>query len=187
MNEKLSLRAEFRRHKRIVMVLIITVTLMFGFSFALVPLYNTFCNITGLNGKTGGRMRATTAQTYVDKSRTITVEFVTNVRKDMPWEFYPVVKKMTLHPGEMRRVVFMAKNLSSETIIGQAIPSVAPGPAAAHVLKTECFCFNSQTLKPHEEKEMPLVFYIDSALSKDIPRLTLSYTLFNVSPQKPEN
>jgi cytochrome c oxidase assembly protein subunit 11 len=184
-NEKPALEERSKKTRRLLIVLTIVVILMFGFSFALVPLYNTFCTITGLNGKTGSRMRATSAQTNIDKTRTITIEFVTHVSADMPWDFEPVVKKMTLHPGEMRRVVFMAKNKSAETIVGQAIPSVSPGLAAAHLLKTECFCFNSQTLKPHEEKEMPLVFYIDPALSKDIPRLTLSYTLFNVSPKKP--
>jgi len=176
MNEKL----KSQQMRRLIGILACTVLVMFGFSFALVPLYNTFCTVTGLNGKTGGRMRAET-QSFVDMSRTITIEFVSQVSNDMPWDFYPLVKKITLHPGEMRRVVFMAKNRANETVIGQAIPSVSPGLAAAHLQKTECFCFNSQTLKPHEEREMPLVFYIDPALGKDIPRLTLSYTLYNVS------
>lgn len=174
-----------RQRRRIIAWLVASVVLMFGFSFALVPLYNTFCTITGLNGKEGGRMKAVT-NTTVDMSRTITVEFVSHISHDMPWDFYPMAKKVTVHPGEMKRIVFVAKNHTNKTVVGQAIPSVAPGLAAAYLQKTECFCFSAQTLKPYEEREMPLIFYIDPALDKDIPRLTLSYTLYNVSPNNEE-
>lgn len=151
---------------------------MFGFCFALVPLYNTFCRVTGLNGKTGGRVRMVSNQ-QVDKTRTITVEFISHINGALPWDFYPLQKKVVVHPGESHQIIFYAKNNSGKNIIGQAIPSVSPGLGAPYLKKTECFCFTQQTLHAHESRNMPLVFYLDPDLPKDIHRLTLAYTLFN--------
>lgn len=152
---------------------------MFLFAYALVPIYNVFCDITGINGKTRGQ--ALYNNVKVDKQRVITVEFITNVNRGMPWEFRPLVKSIEVHPGELNEVHFYAKNRSKQDIVGQSIPSIAPGEAALYLNKTECFCFDQQRLKAGEEAEMPVKFYLDADIPKDIDRLTLSYQLFNVS------
>lgn len=151
---------------------------MFGFGYALVPLYNVFCDITGLNGKTNSEA-AIVADTSVDTSRLVTVEFLANVNANLPWEFKPVVTKLQVHPGETKKLSYYARNLSDNTIVANAVPSVAPGQAAKHFQKTECFCFTQQALKPGEEREMPVVFIVDKALPDNITTLTLSYTFFN--------
>ncbi len=164
-------------NKKIIVWLMAIVIGMFGFGFALVPLYNVFCSVTGLNGKTGGQI-ALPAVLNVDTSREITVEFVATLNENMPWSFYPDVRSVKVHPGEPTRISFYAKNNTNEKIIGQAIPSVAPGLAATYFHKTECFCFTEQTLQAGEEKHMPVVFIIDSDIPKDVNVLTLSYTFF---------
>tara|TARA_R110000868_G_scaffold69261_1_gene204187 strand:- start:62592 stop:63152 length:561 start_codon:yes stop_codon:yes gene_type:complete len=165
------------KSKKTIIITIIAVFLMFGFGFALVPIYDVFCDLTGLNGKTSNEI--STEVSSVDKSRTITVEFVSTLNDGMPWIFKPNVFKVKLHPGEMKRVSFYAKNLSNKTITGQAIPSVSPGNAAKYLRKTECFCFNQQVLKPGEEIDMPIIFHVDRDLPKDINTITLSYTMFD--------
>ena len=158
------------------------VLLMFGFTYALVPLYDVFCDITGLNGKTGGRIRAP-LQTRMDKSRNITVEFVTRSDQGLDWDFYTRTRSVMVHPGEPKRVNFYAKNNTRHEITVMAIPSVSPGVAAKYLQKTECFCFDAQTLGPGESVEYPMIFYIDPSMP-DIPRLTLSYTLFDANVKK---
>lgn len=153
---------------------------MFGFGFALVPLYDVFCDITGLNGKTNNAA-ATYLADGIDTSRTITVQFITRTAKGIPWKFEPVVNEVTVHPGEVKFVNFYAKNQSNHDIIGQAVPSVAPGIAAGYFQKIECFCFTQQPLKANEEVEMGLQFYVDRELPMDITTLTLSYTLYDIS------
>ena len=101
----------------------------------------------------------------------------------MPWEFKPEVSKLTVVPGVMYKTNFYAHNLSSEDVVGQAIPSVAPGIAALYFNKTECFCFNQQFLKGNEEVDMPLVFFIDKDIPDDVKTLTLSYSMFNITEQ----
>lgn len=161
----------------LITALTLLVIVMFGFAFALVPLYNVFCDITGLNGKTGGRIRAP-MQTAIDNSRNVTVEFVARVDPGIDWEFYPKERSVEVHPGQPRRVNFYAKNNKDYPITAVAIPSVSPGVAAKYLQKTECFCFNAQTLGPGESIEYPMIFYIDPSMP-DIPRLTLSYTIFS--------
>lgn len=160
--------------------LVLVVFAMFGFGFALVPLYDVFCDITGLNGKT-----ATTATTYtadgIDESRTVKVQFISRMAKGIPWQFEPVVREIDVHPGEMKLVKFYAKNESMRDIVGQAVPSVSPGQAALYFQKIECFCFNQQPLKANEEVEMALQFYVDPELPDDISTLTLSYTLYDIT------
>ncbi len=163
--------------------LVFTVIAMFGFGFALVPLYDVFCDITGLNGKT-----ATEATTYkadhIDKSRLITVQFISRTAQGAAWQFKPEMNSIQVHPGEMKFVKFYAKNESGQHAIGQAIPSVSPGIAANYFQKIECFCFNQQPLKASEDVWMPLQFYVDPELPEDINELTLSYTLFDVTASK---
>lgn len=157
------------------------VAMMFGFGFALVPLYDVFCDITGLNGKIDNQAVVVAQELSVDKSRTVTVEFVTNIQQYGQWKFKPEVRKLKVHPGEMHTVSFEAVNLTGEDVVAQAIPSVAPGLAAQHLKKTECFCFNQQQFLAKEAKQMPVTFYVDSEIPEDVSILTLSYTLFKLN------
>ena len=170
-----------QQNKRLVKRLLLAVVLMFGFGFALVPLYDVLCDLTGLNGRTSSQ--ASEQSTTVDASREVTVEFVTSIKPDMPWQFGPQVRKIKVHPGQIQLVNFVAENTSSQGLTGQAIPSVTPGRAATYFKKTECFCFKEQVLAAGEKVDMPLVFYIDPALPEKVSTITLSYTLFNISQQ----
>lgn len=153
---------------------------MFGFGFALVPLYDVFCDVTGINGKT-----ANTAAVYqpstIDKSRTITVEFLTRTHTGMPWEFQAKTKRIKVHPGELNTVQFYVRNPMRSDYVAQAIPSVSPGQAALYLNKTECFCFNQQPLSAGGEALMPMSFYVDPQLPEDITFFTVQYTLFDVT------
>ena len=154
------------------------------FAFALVPLYNVICNVTGLNGKTNAIPDRVSQQ--VDLTREVTVELTTSVIPGLGWNFYPETPRITVHPGEIQSVTFIAKNVTNEVVTGQAIPSISPGQATPYFKKIECFCFQQQTLKPNEAKQMPVVFVIDPALPKDVKTITLSYTFFEVGAgQKP--
>ncbi|NQZ21573.1 MAG: cytochrome c oxidase assembly protein [Colwellia sp.] len=169
-----------KQNNKVVKKLMLIVFGMFGFGFALVPLYDVFCDITGLNGKT-----STTAAAYnveqIDTERVVTVQFISRTAQGIPWIFEPMVREIKVHPGERKLVKFYAKNESSRDIIGQAVPSVSPGLAAAYFQKIECFCFTQQPLKANEEVEMALQFYVDPELPEDISTLTLSYTLYDVT------
>ena len=164
---------------RLVKRLLLAVTAMFGFGFAMVPLYNVFCDLTGLNGKVGGRVEAVGVE--ADLNRTVMVEFVANLNQTMPWEFRPEVSRMEVHPGKVYRTSFYAQNRTDRIMVGQAIPSVTPGTAAQHFKKTECFCFNNQPLEGGGVAEMPLQFIIDQDLPRDIKTITLSYTIFDIT------
>ncbi|GLX86276.1 cytochrome c oxidase assembly protein [Thalassotalea loyana] len=160
--------------------LVLVVFAMFGFGFALVPLYDVFCEITGLNGKTSNEA-ASVLVDGVDTSRTVKVQFISRTAKGIPWQFEPMTNEISVHPGEMKLVKFYAKNESVRDIIGQAVPSVSPGVAAVYFQKIECFCFNHQPLKAQEEVEMALQFYVDPELPDDVSELTLSYTLYDIT------
>jgi cytochrome c oxidase assembly protein subunit 11 len=164
-------------NKKVIIQLMFVVVGMFGFGFALVPLYDVFCDLTGLNGKTGGQV-VMPAEMKVDSSREITVEFMASLNETMPWSFYPDVKSVQVHPGQPMKISYYVKNDTNNEIVGQAIPSLAPGLAAPYFHKTECFCFTEQILKAGEEKHMPVVFFIDPTIPKDVNVLTLSYTFF---------
>ncbi|MEG0821974.1 MAG: cytochrome c oxidase assembly protein [Burkholderiaceae bacterium] len=161
--------------------LVVVAVLMFGFGWALVPLYRKICEITGINLVTN-RDPAVAAQaknTQVDTSRTITVEFDANERG--PWRFRPHVSHLTVHPGELVSVTYDLVNLESRAMAGQAIPSYAPLQSAAHFKKLECFCFTQQTLAPGEVRQFPVVFFIDPELPAGLKDITLSYTFFEVA------
>ncbi len=166
---------------RLVAKLAITVVAMFGFGFAMVPLYNVFCEITGLNGKTGGRVAYEVTTADIDKHRNVTVQFATTNNGSMSWEFRPLQNSIEVHPGELNEVKFIARNPTAARMVGQAVPSVSPAAAADYLHKTECFCFTQQVLEAGESIEMPVRFFVDKALPADVRKLTLSYTLFDIT------
>lgn len=170
-----------KANRRLAVKLGIVTLAMFGFGYALAPMYELMCQTFGLNGKTGRvqtEMQAVAAKP-VDAGRTVTVEFTGLATTGLPWEFEPMARKLEVHPGEIREVKYRVRNAGNETITGQAVPSVAPGVTAAHFKKIECFCFSQQTLKPGEAREMPVRFVIDPTLDKGVRTITLSYTFFN--------
>jgi cytochrome c oxidase assembly protein subunit 11 len=170
----------------LVLKLIGIVVGMFGFGFALVPLYDVFCEITGINGKTENQAAVYQA-VEVDTSRWVTIEFLTRTNSGMPWEFEARTKKVRVNPGELNTVDFYVRNPAQRDIVGQAIPSVSPGTAALYINKTECFCFNNQPLAAGEEAVMPMQFYVDPQLPEDITFFTLQYTLYDVTEAAARN
>jgi cytochrome c oxidase assembly protein subunit 11 len=174
-------------NQRIVKRLGIAAVAMFGFGFALVPLYDVFCDITGINGKTGRIELEEALSQKVDEERLVTVEFLASVNSDLPWEFRPMVRKIKVHPGEVTEVNYFARNKTENPVAGQAIPSLAPGLAAKYFNKTECFCFTRQTLGPGESKEMPLRFVVDPELPGNVRTVSLSYTFYQAKPDESGN
>ena len=173
-----------RPHRRTATRLAAVCVLMLGFAYALVPLYDILCDITGLSGSTGNLTQAAPAQLQAmpDDDRQITLQFVANVNRSMPWDIRPDQFEMTVRPGETYRTVFHAYNRTPRAMTGQAVPSVAPQMAAPHLVKQECFCFTSQPLDAGERVEMPLVFRVSKHLPETIGTLTLSYTFFDITP-----
>ena len=180
---------------RMVGKLVVVVLAMFAFGYALVPLYKHICEALGINVLTqservtnrfnagSGAAAGAAANTQVDLSRTITVEFDANSRG--PWEFKPAQRSLQVHPGEMATVMYEFRNVQDREMSAQAIPSYAPKQATAFFNKLECFCFNEYRLKPGESKQWPVVFVIDPRLSKDVKTITLSYTFFEVGGRTP--
>ena len=158
--------------------LAVVVLAMFGFGYALVPLYDVLCEITGLGGRTGV-VAASALDGGVDTNRTIKVQFLGTVNSRLPWEFRPNVASMEVHPGQVYETSYFARNLSETATVGQARPSVAPSVASLHFNKTECFCFVEQTLAPGEARHMPVRFVLSRDLPADVATVTLSYTFFN--------
>lgn len=179
-------------NQRMLRKLVIVAFGMFGFGYALVPMYKAICEITGVNilalgekelpGSSNARL-TDTKNTQVDTTRTITVEFDANARG--PWHFKPMQSSVQVHPGELTTVMYEFQNVQDRTMSAQAIPSYAPHEAAAYFNKVECFCFNQYTLAPGEKKQWPVVFVVDSKLSKNVNTITLSYTFFEVGSKTP--
>ena len=171
-----------RDHGKLIGKLVLMVVASAIFGIALVPLYDTICRVTGLNGKTfvsGGLAGSGDRPVVrVDRTRLVTVEFTGTVMPGLPWEVRPLKTRVDLHPGEMQQAAFLVHNSSSQTVVGRAVPSVTPGQAAQHFDKIECFCFNLQTLGPGEAREMPLMFIVKPELSDDVRTITLSYAFF---------
>jgi cytochrome c oxidase assembly protein subunit 11 len=170
-----------QKHGRTVLRLSLIVVGMFGFGWALIPLYDLLCEITGLGGRTGDQYVYDPAVVQEDGSRLVQVNFITNTNGGMPWEFWAEKGGVRVHPGEVKEVKFYVRNNTNRRMIGQAIPSVVPIKAAAHFHKTECFCFNHQVLEPGETMEMPMRFIVGSELPKNVPTISLSYALFDVT------
>ena len=154
--------------------------LMFGFGFAMVPLYDVLCDITGLNGKTGRVDVSTIDESDVDTSRTIEVRFLANTTAGLPWSFEPLVTKMDVHPGQVYEAIYRVRSTTALATKGQAIPSVSPGIVAQHFNKIVCFCFSEQDLAGYETRDMPLKFIIDNDISDKVEQITLSYTFFSL-------
>lgn len=161
------------------MQLALLAVIMFGFGFLLVPLYDVFCDITGLNGKTATQAVSESAE--VDEQRQVIVEFITQQGKGLQGEFTPSVRRIKAQLGAMHQVDFTVTNPSNQDKIMRAIPSVSPGRAASYLRKTECFCFQEQPLTAHGSAVLPMRFYVDKMLPPDIEVFTLSYTLYDIT------
>ena len=182
----------FSDNRRMLGKLVVVVGVMFGFGYALVPMYRAICDAVGINVLTLAEQRVASgkwgahtvpANTQVDMTRTVTVEFDANVRG--PWDFKPAARSLQVHPGEMTTVMYEFRNKQNRTMAAQAIPSYAPMQAAAHFSKVECFCFNEWTLAPGESRQWPVTFVINPKLPKDVATITLSYTFFEVGGKVP--
>ncbi|RVT52103.1 cytochrome c oxidase assembly protein [Rubrivivax albus] len=179
-------------NRRMLGKLAVIVVLMFGFGYALVPMYRAICDALGINVLSVSEQRISQGwlggskakgNTQVDTTRTITVEFDANARG--PWDFKPAASSVQVHPGELATVMYTFRNVQNRTMAAQAIPSYAPRQASPHFTKLECFCFNEYVLQPGEAKEWPVVFVIDPKLPKDVTTITLSYTFFEVGGKVP--
>ncbi len=182
-----------RDNRRMVGKLLVIAGLMFGFGYALVPMYKAICDALGINvlslservvqGQYGHGSSKVPPNTQIDRSRTITVEFDANSRG--PWDFKPALRSLEVHPGELATVMYEFRNVQNRTMAAQAIPSYAPQQAMPHFNKLECFCFNEYVLAPGESKKWPVAFVIDSKLPRDVKTITLSYTFFEVGGKVP--
>ena len=179
-------------NRRLLGKLLVVTAVMFGFGYALVPMYRAICDALGINVLSLSDQRTATGSwaggkvapnTQVDLGRSITVEFDANARG--PWEFKPAQRSLSAHPGEMVTVVYEFRNPNNRTMVAQAIPSYAPAQASPYFNKLECFCFKEWTLAPGESKQWPVVFVIDPKLPKDVTTITLSYTFFEVGGKVP--
>ncbi len=168
-------RANARLAKRLLLIALA----MFGFGFALVPLYDVLCDITGLNR---GEVQALAQNTQVDYSRVVEVQMVANVPTSTPLRLTAPAQAVHAHPGELMQVEYEVENLTDQVVVGQAIPSYGPQRVAQYFKKIECFCFREQRLEPREKRRLPLMFVLDQAFPDDLPVITLSYTMF-VSPK----
>ncbi|HEX7435745.1 MAG TPA: cytochrome c oxidase assembly protein [Caldimonas sp.] len=175
-------------NRRMVGKLVVVTVLMFGFGYALVPIYQTICEAIGINVLARAEVQSGEAvgaplNSQVDLGRTVTIEFDANARG--PWDFKPAQAKVDVHPGEVTTVMYEFRNRQNRTMVAQAFPSYAPNVAMAHFKKLECFCFTEHVLKPGESKQWPVVFVVDRKLPKDVRTITLSYTFFEVGGKTP--
>jgi cytochrome c oxidase assembly protein subunit 11 len=157
---------------------------MFAFGFALVPLYNLVCSISGINGIATGGQKAEVVMLGVDTSRLVTVEFDSTLNENLPWKIERPPQKLKVHPGELHNISYVATNMSDQTIEVQAIPGITPWQATEFFNKTQCFCFDRQTLKPGERREMNLQFMVNTELPERYKTITLSYTFMNTDRPK---
>jgi len=157
---------------------LIAASIMFLFGFSLVPIYDVLCEITGLNGKTG-QISVASARAADLSERKVRLQFVTTVNSALQWQFTPEIPEMTVRLGELSEAYFDTVNLALTPVVGQAVPSVAPGEASIYFNKTECFCFTEQKLDAGESRRMLVRFVIDPKLPENVDLVTLSYTFFN--------
>lgn len=172
---------EDHKNQQLIWKLSLVIVGMFGFGFLMVPIYDVFCDITGLNGKTGTVETSEARGFEIDYDRLVTVEFVASTNQGLNWEFKPSVVRMKVHPGEMYDATYHVSNKTSRVVTGQAVPSVMPNVASRFFKKTECFCFVEQELQPGETREMPLRFVIEPDLPESVKTVSLGYTFFDVT------
>jgi len=175
-------------NRRMLGKLVVVAVAMFGFGYALVPIYKAVCDALGINVLSISELQSTAAAPgplngQVDASRTVTIELDANARG--PWDFKPAQASIDVHPGQVTTVMYEFRNRQNRTMAAQAFPSYAPNVAMAHFKKLECFCFSEHVLKPGESKQWPVVFVIDRKLPKDVRTITLSYTFFEVGGKTP--
>lgn len=177
---------EANQNKKLVVKLVLATAFMFGFAFALVPLYDVFCEVTGFNGKTGGQVVKEEGDDAIvaDQTREITVQFLSMNNEAAAIGFKPKQTSIVVHPGEVKEVFYLATNLTDKEIVSQSVPSVSPLEGADYLKKMECFCFERQTIAAGETKEMPLRFYVDKELPANISKLSLNYTIFDITEPK---
>jgi cytochrome c oxidase assembly protein subunit 11 len=162
--------------------LLVISLVMLGFGFALVPFYRKICEVTGTYATR--TVQSSTANTQIDLTRSVNVEFTANTNQNMPLEFAPLQPTIKLHPGELNQIIYRVVNKTDRTLVAQAVPSYSPEGAGKYFDKQECFCFTSQTLAPHEVREMPVVFRVSREVPQDMSTITLSYTFFDVTAEK---
>ena len=166
------------KNRRLVFKLVSLAIFASFLGIALVPLYDWICEVSGLNGKTGGAVASSSAPVQVDESRWITVEFMGNVMPGLNVEFTPKQNKIKVRPGEVVTIGYVAKNSTNAILSGQAVPSVSPGLSAKHFKKIDCFCFKKQEFQAGESRDMPVTFFVSPKLSQDIRTITLSYAFY---------
>jgi cytochrome c oxidase assembly protein subunit 11 len=168
-----------KSHKRLTLILLAGVLFMFGFCYMLVPIYKLVCKREGLNGNGANYAAIVNPAMRVDKSRTLKVYFSTTLHNGLKFNFIPLQRVIEIHPGETRLIYFYAENTSGQEMTVQAIPSITPADGARYLKKTECFCFTQQYFFKKEKADMPVYFFIDPSIPKEIKEVTLSYTLFD--------
>ena len=171
-----------RANRRLAFRLLVVTAAMFGFGYALVPLYEIVCDITGIGGRTGVVSEAAATTGGVDSTRVVKVQFVATVNSGLRWAFEGPQEPLEIHPGKVYEASFSASNLSRRSVVAQAVPSVTPVGAAAHFNKIECFCFTRQRLEPGETRVMPVRFVVNEEIPRRIGTLTLAYTFFEAEP-----
>lgn len=171
-----------RLNQQMLVKLVVVAVMMFGFGYAMVPFYRAICDALELNNVV--KRDQPLVNTQVDTGRTLTIEFDTNLRSDLPWTFTAVEKSVRIHPGALTQVVFEVRNRSDRPVTGQAIPSFGPQLAGRYFKKLDCFCFTQQTLAPGEVRQMPVVFVVEPDFPRDVSTVTLSYTFFEVEGTK---
>jgi cytochrome c oxidase assembly protein subunit 11 len=162
--------------------LLLIAALMLGFCFAMVPFYRQICKAVGINDSRDVNFAAANSQ--IDAGRTITLELVASVNQSMPVTFESMQKTVLIHPGQISQIRYRVVNNTERVLVAQAVPSYSPQTAAGYVNKLQCFCFDNQTLQPHEVREMPVVFVISPELPRDVDRMTLAYTFFDITAEK---
>ena len=171
-----------KQTRRSVAKLAIVAVCMFGFAYALAPLYYAVCEALGIGGRTNSVPIVEVPEgMQKDEDRTVLVQFVTRPAQDMPWDFEPMERAVRVHPGEIKAVNFRVRNQTGNDMVGQAIPSLVPGQAATHFKKTQCFCFDQQPLAANAEEVMPMIFYLDPDIPRSVNTITLSYTLYDIT------
>jgi cytochrome c oxidase assembly protein subunit 11 len=163
-------------HRKLVRKLVLVAVGMFGFGFAMWPLYNVFCDLTGLGGR--GVKIADGSVTVQKSDRQVKIRFDATVNSSLPWVFQPQQKSDTISLGEMSETLYLAMNTTDQAITGHAIYNVTPPEASLYFVKTECFCFTQQLLQANESREMPVYYFVQPDLPEYIKEITLSYTFF---------